>query len=258
MWEGIDPIHPIMPRWSWAGIDHQERLRDLTPEQAARIRRMPAEEQASALDDIRREHRQTMRGSAGMAERMQRMPIDEMDERTRSGAPTMDEARPDGGMRRPDDSGTDEGMSPEDETSAMPRGRDEAGMAPMRQSAGDDGSRRTEVELRPIPKSQRAPAPGETSVMSDNPVDAADTHLGMARSSAMAEDWESAKSHLRAAGEALDQIVARGDRQVQRYLDRLKADIRDMEKAVDARDRDLDVRLENLERNVRNLRPEER
>jgi hypothetical protein len=94
--------------------------------------------------------------------------------------------------------------------------------------------------------------------MSDNPVDAADTHLGMARSSAMAEDWESAKSHLRAAGEALDQIVARGDRQVQRYLDRLKADIRDMEKAVDARDRDLDVRLENLERNVRNLRPEER
>jgi len=134
----------------------------------------------------------------------------------------------------------------------------EDGMAPMRQTAGNDGARRTEVELRPTPKSERAPAPGDPTIMSDNPVDAADAHLGMARTSAMAEDWEAAKSHLRAAGEALDQIDARADRQARRYLDRLKADIREMEQAVDSRDRDLDVRLENLERNVRGLRPEER
>jgi hypothetical protein len=305
MWEGLDPIQPIMPRWTWQGIENQERLRDLTPEQEARIRRLPADQQEQALDEMIREQRGTLRGESGTPHRMRQQSTEETDEHTRGEEQEKSEGGADQ-MRRPGESDrqTDDGTMRQDETPApdadtrqqsepspdsgirqqpetspdtdgrqqMDESRQEerqmrreqhetsSGVrapASAKQSA-DTNQQRVEVELKPVPKSERAPAPGETTVTADNPIDEAGIHLEMARTSAMSEDWEATKSHIRQAGDALDQIVVRGDRNAQRYLDRLKGDIRSTEKAVDSRSRDLDTRLQNLERNVKHLKPEER
>jgi hypothetical protein len=322
MWDGIDPIQPIMPSWTWKGIENQERLRDLTPEQANRIRRLPSDQQEQALQEISRENRH-VRSDEGMHERMRRMPIDETQERTRTGEPDEEMQRREGEsdqMRRPGEGEpqeTDDGSMRHDGTTApegdirqqeqrqiederqqdmeerpdgsmreqqdqeirqredmpedqermrqdqdgvhdgMPHRESSPPQSQIRQSA-ESGTNRVEVELKPVPKSTRAPAPGESTVVSDNPIDEAGTHLEMARTSAMSEDWAATKSHIRQAGEALDQIVAKGDRNAERYLDRLKGEIRSMESAVDNRASDLDIRLENLERTVRHLKPEER
>lgn len=293
MWEGIDPIQPIMPRWTWEGIEMQERLRDLTPEQQSRIRRLPAEQQEEALEEMIREQRGTRRGEAGLHDRMRHMPTDEMQQRIRSEETREERSGPEGEMRRrgeaerqpADETLREEESAPPETEMRQPEAPSDSEMRrddeQMRQeqrdmhkeqhetssgvrapAAGpktaDDSMKRTEVEIKPVPKSRQAPAPGETAITADNPIDEAGDHLSMARTSAMSEDWEATKIHLRQANEALDQIVARGDRNAQRYLDRLHTDIRNAEKAVDARARDLDIRLQNLERNVRRLKPEER
>jgi hypothetical protein len=306
IWDGIEPMKPIMPRWTWQGIENQERLRDLTPEQANRLRRMPSDQREQALEEMSRENRGTTRGSAGMHERMRHMPTEEQerpeDEQMRRSG---ESEREPGEMRHEGETTAPESEMRQDETGTeREMRRDESEMrreetrtdteAPerdmrqdeMRQPApseqersmrretspsesqvrqdessrtsADGNAERVDVELKPVPKSGRPPTPGETTVISDNPIDEAGAHLGMARTSAKSEDWAATKGHLRQAEEALDQIVAKGNRNAERYLDRLKGEIRDTEKAVDKRARDLDIRIENLERSVRHLKPEER
>lgn len=276
IWEGISPIQPIMPRWTWQGIERQERLQDLTPEQRERIRRLPADQQEGAIDAMTREPRGAARGAwgrgpatgtatpEGTAGEDEAGPEGEVRQPGAAEPQTEDEMRqkgeaPSPEMRRPDSAAPEGEGQEQDERQLRREGQESGVRGPGEgQQEADSGLHRTEVELKPVPKSRRAPAPGETAVTADNPIDAASTHLEMARSSADAQDWEGAKAHLRQAGDALDQIDARSDRNAQRYLDRLKHDIRSAEGDVDSHARDLDIRLQNIERNVRGLKPEER
>ena len=278
IWEGIQPIGPIMPRWTWDGIEEQERMQQLSPDEQQRLNRMSPDERAEALRTMGRSHGRMGQGEPGR--RTRRSPDESSSgDVDRSDEPDSDrdtdEARPEapgsGGQVRRGPSAEeevdramreDEGPSPEmreeraePEPAAPPaRARPEAR---EQQGATEPGVIRREVELKPVPKEMQAPAPGQPTMPAD-PIDAARTHIGLARYGIAHEDWDGARTHLRQAERALDQIEARGDRDVARYLSNLKDDMHRADKAISKKAGDADARLNQLDDHLRSMKPEER
>jgi len=156
IWEGITPIEPVMPRWTWEDVDLQERLQDLRPEERLRLKNMPAEQRRQALEDMesRHGHGRGMGTEPGqMRRQMDQMPLDEMQRRTDTETTPSDDNRAPG-TRQP---GT-ERQTPDVDNEKQPNDENE-----MRRTPADEPNRNDDTIRQPPPTKRRPTRPGRTS-----------------------------------------------------------------------------------------------
>ncbi|MBC7543752.1 MAG: hypothetical protein H7338_13580 [Candidatus Sericytochromatia bacterium] len=299
IWEGIDPIHPIMPKWTWDGIESQDRMRHLPMDEQRRLEQMAPAERERAMRTMEQRLGQR-RGDSQTHRMMPRETLDEMQRRTEGGGaeePKEDRGDRSPGSARPDSGGGTGGAAgqsspegddqmrqdkhpetPESGGDGVHREPGEGGepttpemreerTAPGSGARGPQGRGerqsaesnviRQEVQLKPTPKEIQPPAPGEP-MMPDHPVDAARAHIGMAHTSVLEQDWDAARNHVRQAEESLNRIERTGNRNVDRYLESLKSDMKRAEQEIGNRSREAENHLERLDTNLRSMRPEAR